>query len=149
MDERIEAAIAWLVTGNADAASRLCNIPSRTIRDWMVTDWWESILEAAKGIKQKELDAIWTGIIHKTADELRDRIVHGDEVIDRMGGSKRVKVKGKDLAIIMSIATDKRALGRGQATSRKESVSIEKRLEAVGNKLQQVDEEAEDKIKTH
>lgn len=138
IEDKIEAAIAWLITGSSVEAGKLCGINDRTIRYWMQTEWWEDILREAQGRKQKELDALWTGIIHKTASELSERISKGDAYEDKKTGEiKRLPVKAKDLAVVMAIAVDKRALSRGQATSRTEKVNIDERLDKIGNKLEE------------
>ena len=148
IDDRIAAAIAWLITGNTEDAGALCNIPGRTIRDWMQKPWWEEVLAEAKGIKQKELDALWTGLIHKSTTELRNRLDKGDPIMTKMGEVKYMPVKAKDLAIITSIAVDKRALLRNQPTSRVERITIEEKLNRIGSRLEELDE-AEDKPATH
>ena len=148
MDARIEAAIAWLITGSTEEAGALCNIPGRTIRGWMSQPWWEEILAEAKGIKQKELDALWTGLIHKSTTELRNRLDKGDPLMTKMGEIKYMPVKAKDLAIITSIAVDKRALLRNQPTSRVERITIEEKLNRIGSRLEELDKE-EPKITEH
>lgn len=148
MDDRITAAIAWLITGSTEEAGTLCNIPGRTIRDWMTKPWWEEVLAEAKGIKQKELDALWTGLIHKSTTELRNRLDKGDPIMTKTGDVKYMPVKAKDLAIITSIAVDKRALLRNQPTSRVERITIEEKLDRIGSRLQELDE-AETKTIQH
>lgn len=138
VEDKIEAAIAWLITGSSEEAGKFCQIPGRTIRSWMQQPWWEDILKEAQGRKQKELDAVWTGLIHKTAVELRDRIDNGETVVNTKTGTERkVPVKAKDLAIVMSIVVDKRALARGQATHRTEKVNVDERLSKIGNRLEE------------
>lgn len=137
VEEKIEAAIAWLITGSSEEAGKLCNTPGRTIRSWMQQTWWEDILREAQGRKQKELDAVWTGLIHKTALELRDRVDNGETVFTKTGEARKVPVKAKDLAIVMSIAVDKRALARGQATHRTEKINVDERLDKISNRLEE------------
>lgn len=131
LDTKLQAAIAYLMTGSSEEAGRLCNIPGRTIRDWMYSSWWEDLVREAQTVKQKELDAIWTSLIHKVADKLRDRIDGGDCQLTRDGKLVAIPIKAKDLAFIMSVVTDKRALMRGQATSRKETVSLDQKLQKL------------------
>lgn|SRR4030066_34144 len=139
-DSRIQAAIAWLITGDVDNASQLCNVPSRTIRDWMTKEWWEDILSEAQGIKQKELDAVYTALIHKTTTALRDRIENGNVIVTKAGAFSRVPVPAKDLAVITAIISDKRALLRGLPTSRTEKITIEEKLEKLGQKLEDINQ---------
>jgi hypothetical protein len=132
MQAKIDAAIAYIVTADSEAASKLCNVPGRTIREWMHSEWWGDVLEEAKLIKQKELDSTFTRIIHQATDQLIDRIEKGDVSIDKAGNRQYVPVKAKDLAWIAAIITDKRALARGQPTSRSErKVSVEEQLNKI------------------
>jgi hypothetical protein len=147
MEDRIAAAVAWLITGESEEAGRLCNIPGRTIRTWMQQPWWEDVVEQAKGIKQKELDALWTGLIHTAANKLKDSITHGDIVFDKLGGKHRQPVKAKDLAVITSILVEKRALSRGQVTSRTEKISSEQKMEQL-RKVKKTLEEMDSEDKT-
>lgn len=137
VEDRIEAAIAWLITGSTDEAEKLCGIPSRTIRSWQKTDWWDDILDQAKGIKQKEVDALWTGAIHKATAELKDRLLNGDWHLTRQGTQERIPVKARDLVTITATLVDKRAMARGQATTRSEKVTVEEKLDRIGSKLEE------------
>lgn len=148
MDKRLEACIAWLITGSSEEAGALCNIPGRTIRDWMKKPWWTDILIEAQTVKQKELDCLWTGLIHKSTTELRKRLDAGDPVMTKTGEVKFMPIKAKDLAIITSIAVDKRALLRNQPTSRVERITIEEKLTRIGDRLEALDKD-EPKIVEH
>ena len=148
-ETRVNAAICWLVTGSVEKASEMSEIPPRTIRDWMKQPWWDDVVDTVKGIKQKELDALWTGLIHKSADALRDRVDNGDSVLDKFGNIKKIPIKGKDLAFITAIAVDKRALARGQATSRTEKVSITEKLNEISKHLETLDNENPSKKELH
>lgn len=141
MEQRLEAAIAWLITGSTEDAEKLCNIPARTIRSWQQEDWWADVIDQARGIKQKELDALWTGLIHKTTSQLKDRIDNGDVHITRQGTKERLPVKAKDLAHITATLVDKRAMARGQAVTRTEKITVEEKLDRAKAKLEKMDEE--------
>lgn len=149
MEDRLNAAIAWLITGDSESAGKLCNIPGRTIREWQKTSWWEEILLEARTIKQKELDAIWTGLIHLATSSLRERITKGDPSITKGGEVIYTPVKAKDLAIITSIAVDKRALMRNQPTSRVEKITIEEKLTRIGDKLAELDSQDKPESSVH
>lgn len=139
MDDRLDAALAWLITGSTVEASKVCGVPDRTIRDWMTKDWWEPVLEEARKAKQKELDAVWTRIIHKAAIEINDRLDNGDSVLNKNGAVVKLPVKAKDLSFILSVITDKRNLARGEPTSRRESKTVEESLKVVADRLESFD----------
>jgi hypothetical protein len=131
IETKLEAAIAFLITGNTEDAGAMVNVPGRTIRYWTNQPWWEDIINEAKTVKQKELDAIWTSLIHRAADKLRERILEGDPHLTKDGEAIFMPIKAKDLAFIMAVAVDKRAVMRGQVTSRKETITTEKKLEQI------------------
>lgn len=129
VDDKLQAAIAYVITGDSLNASKLCGIPDRTIRAWTATEWWDDILAEANASYQSKLDAVWTKILHKASDKMVERIEQGDPVVDAKTREVRyVPVKLRDLAIATAVMTDKRSLMRGQATRRTETVSVEKRL---------------------
>jgi uncharacterized protein with beta-barrel porin domain len=68
------------------------------------------------------VDGTLTSIIHAAAGGVMDSILHGDEVIDKNGDLVRRQMSGKDKAWVMGITFDKRALLRGDPTSRTEKV---------------------------
>lgn len=147
MRTKIDAAIAYIVTADSEAASKLCNVPARTIRSWMQMPWWEDILAEAMSVKQKELDATFTRIIHQATDQLVERIEQGDVVLDKTGNKINMPIKGKDLAWIAAIITDKRAIARGQPTSRSEKkVSIEDHLSKLNSEFEKVGAKVLDEI---
>lgn len=147
IDDRLSAALAWLITGNTVEASKICGVPDRTIRDWMSKDWWEPVLEEARKSKQKELDAVWTRIIHKAAIEINDRLDNGDATLTKDGSIKKVPIKAKDLSFILSVVADKRALARGEPTSRRESKSsTEEGLRSISDAIEQIQNEKSIKL---
>lgn len=139
IDDRLDAALAWLITGNTVEASKLCGVPDRTIREWMSKEWWEPILEEARKAKQKELDAVWTRIIHKAAVEINDRLDNGDSVVTKFGKIEKLPIRARDLSFILSVVADKRALARGEPTSRSEKKTVEESLNSVAKRLESFD----------
>lgn len=117
--ERLQAALAWVVTGTGEGASKVCGIPSRTIQDWTVQDWWAPLVAEARALKQEELDGQLTYIITKCAKRLTERL-DSDEGVSKAGIQQ--------IATTLAISMDKRALMRGDPTSRTERVSSEERI---------------------
>lgn len=139
LDDKLQAALAWIMVGSTEEASRLCGVPGRTIRYWMEQSWWENVVDEARKVKQKELDGLWTGLIHKAATEVKERLEEGDETLDKQGNIRRTKIKAKDLAVILSIVVDKRALLRGEPTARRETRSTQDTLNDVATALEKFD----------
>src|SRR6185295_16646801 len=108
INDRITVAVNWLITGSVKETSTLTGIAERTIRDWMSRPWWDTLLEEAKDIKQNELDSLWTQIIHIATEQLKDRLMNGDVVLNRAGKTVRVPIKASQLTLVAAIASDKR-----------------------------------------
>ena len=115
-----------MTAGNSKQASKLLyswglEIPDSTIRWWATqASWWPELMKVLRKEKDEELDAMQTEIIHKAGEELVDRLTKGDEVITKDGDVVHKAVSARDLAIIHGTLYDKRALKRGDPTSKVE-----------------------------
>ena len=129
-DEKLAAVLAYVMTGSVRGVVRLTGLRQQLISDWKNNStWWNDAYMSVKKEKQEEIDSSFTTIIHAASGEMIDHIMNGDEVIDKNGDTRRVKMKGKELAWCMGISYDKRALLRGDPTSRTEKVDYNKQLE--------------------
>ena len=122
-DEKLAAVLAYVMTGSIRGVVRLTGLKQQVVSDWKNnSSWWPDIYANVKKEKQEEIDGTLTSIIHAAAGGMMDRIMHGDEIIDKNGDAVRRKMSGKELAWVMGITYDKRALLRGDPTSRTEKV---------------------------
>ena len=129
-DEKLAAVLAYVMTGSVRGVIRLTGLKQQVISDWKNnSSWWPDAYMAVKKEKQDEIDGSLTTIIHAASGEIIDRIINGDEIIDKNGKPVRRKMTGKELAWVMGISYDKRALLRGDPTSRTEKVDYGKQLE--------------------
>lgn len=120
---KIAAATAYVMTGTVKGVERLTGLKQQTISEWKnSSSWWPDLVSRIKKEKQDNVDAIMTNIIHEAGTQVLDRILNGDEVLDKNGDIIRKKMSGKDTAMVMAITWDKRALVRGEPTSRSEKV---------------------------
>lgn len=147
-NQRIQAAVYILVTGSVKETSALTSIPERTLRHWMQQNWWSSVMEQAKSIKNQELDSMWTQVLHSAVEQLKDRLAYGDYKVTKSGTTVRVPLSGNQLVLIGAIATDKRDKVRvNKAVLPKEEaeklVDVTKELEDLAleheTKLQKLD----------
>lgn len=123
-DERLQAALAWTITGTSQGASTICGIPASTIRDWSNQEYWPALVAEARQLKQEELDAALTSIVDKCTKLIAQRL---DSAMNDPDIEKGVR----GLAITAAVAIDKRALLRGDPTSRTERVTVGERLERL------------------
>ena len=122
-EEKLAAVTAYVMTGSVRGVVRLTGLKQQVISDWKNnSSWWPDAYATVKKEKQEEVDGTLTSIIHAAAGGVMDSILHGDEVIDKNGDLVRRQMSGKDKAWVMGITFDKRALLRGDPTSRTEKV---------------------------
>lgn len=123
VEQKLKAVAAYYVTGRIDEAAKITGIEASTIRKWkQVTPWWNEAVREVKRAKQEQLDVKLTNLIEKSMSELRDRLLHGDEVVTSKGQKLRRKISGRDLAIITGCLYDKRTQIRKDPLSDKEEV---------------------------
>jgi hypothetical protein len=95
---------------------------------------------------QDQLDAELTGIISKATSEIVDRLENGDEVLDKNGNTRRKKLSSRDLTMVLAILFDKRALIRGDPTSRTEKITSEATLDKMITKFEDLARKMGDKV---
>ncbi|MHC4240605.1 MAG: transposase [Planctomycetota bacterium] len=127
-EDKLAVVMAYLISGgNSVKAAKLSAIhemKANTIRQWKKrAKWWPNAEAHAKALLQKDLDARYTQMMHRTQEEIMDRVENGDEVILKDGSTGRKALGGKDLTYIHGIIHDKRAMIRGEPTSRTEKVN--------------------------
>jgi len=152
-EERIMAATYYAVTGSSLQASEKCgqagtHIPASTIRKWKnTTSWWKPVLHEVRKSKQEELDAKLTSIIMEGADKLEDRVRNGNIKLNpRTGELNRIPMTSGELAKdAVGIPYDKRALMRGDPTSRTEKVDPKLMLEDLAKQFVKIVEMNEPK----
>lgn len=123
--------------GNSISASKHTGVPAQTIRTWTKTAWWEEMVREIRKRHQDRLDGKFTAIIDRLHEQLVDRIANGDEVYDlKRGEMVRRAMSGKDLSTVMDKIIEKRALMRGDPTSRTANLSVEKKMEDLQKRLE-------------
>lgn len=115
-EKHYEAAALFAVYGNITKVADVMGIPSRTLSDWRHSEWFGEIVKTVNEEREEEIRANFSNIILKAQDQIRDSIENGDEVLTKDGSTKRVKMKGKDAAVVASIAFDKNRISLGKPT---------------------------------
>jgi len=138
-ETRARCVLLATVYGNVRRAAREVNVPYRTAAEWSHTDWWAEIEQKLKANASKSLEAKFTNIIRRSLDALDERLTNGDVKVLGNGTEVRVPVSAKDAAIINGVMFDKRALLRGDPTSRTERTSTAKdRLKSMAKEMESV-----------
>ena len=132
---KIASAALWAVLGSSHKVGRMLGIPNNTIRSWYKEPWWHMAIREVRKTKNEEFDAKLTGLLDDTIVEIQDRLSKGETVIDKNGELRRVPVSTRNLATLMGIVYDKRALTRGDPTSKVVRVDVNEHLTHVADKL--------------
>jgi hypothetical protein len=126
---RTDAATLWAATRNIETVSKLTKVPAPLIREWQSEPWFQNIVSRVVKDHNDVLDQALTSVIHKCVEQIQERLLEGDVKINlRTGDRYQVPVDARALASVMGTIFDKRQLVRGEATSRTETVSADKRL---------------------
>ena len=145
-EQKIEAVSLYCSGSSLADVSKKLKIPHTTIMNWKKrSNWWDEIALKYRKDLQVELDTKLTNVIHKTLEELNERLNYGDHKYDvKTGDTVRIPVNSRDLAVIMSNLYEKRALIRGEATSIKQESqatlqTLEDKFKSFALQLQQKD----------
>lgn len=141
--QRIDAAKAYMETGSFKDAAALSTVPYATIVSWSRSaEWWKVALKELREEKNDKLDGKITKVMDKVLTALEERLENGDSKLNKDGELVRVPISFRDLSIAgLAILFDKRALMRGQATSRTEIISQEKRLSTLSEAFAKIAKE--------
>jgi len=125
VEKVIELASRYITSGNLRGSARDSEVNIETASDWSKQQWFHDVLDLVRFEHQKKLDGKITALLDKSLNELQDRLEKGD--IDARTGKRR-PVMAAQVASILGTLYDKRALIRGEPTSRVERTSVDQRL---------------------
>ena len=129
---RALALAIYAETGSALTASRETGVPTSTIQYWVDSEDGAASIESVRlAIRHSSAHKI-AGIAQVALDATMERLLYGDEVMDKDGVLRRVKMKGKDAAFIASLMIDKHALITGQLVT---GAKIDSALSSLADRL--------------
>lgn len=138
-EDKIKACTAYIVTGKATKAQKLCGVTADTIRQWKnKAHWWPDLVQLLRKQKQDEMDGSITGILHQAIDIVGERLTHGEEVVLKDGTVVHKMPSMKDVVWALGVLFDKRQLLRGEATSRTEKVSTSETLNTIKKQFEEM-----------
>lgn len=119
-------------------AARSVGVNEDTAKAWRRTDWWTKIETVARMVASQTADRKLSKVLDSALTKISDRIDKGDPYTAQ--GEVRFKpVTAKDLAIILGVVYDKRALIRGEATTLTgEAKSEEDRLAELSEAFKEI-----------
>ena len=137
---RTLAATYYMIWGNMHKVEQYMAavnrpVPVETMYNWRRKPWWPKLMAEVRKAKKDEFDALTTQAIHKGLGAIIDRLDNGEYTgkRDENGELERVPVKMKDAAVVTGIVYDKRALSRGDPTSKVERTSPEDSLKKLAD----------------
>lgn len=129
-EKRIEVATLWAVLRSVPKVSELTKVSQEVIRRWKEEPWFHNVVQRVVKEKNDILDQKLTGVIENAAELIQERLVKGDIRVNyKTGQHYEVPMDARTLALMVGILFDKRQLLRGEATSRTETISFDRRLE--------------------
>ena len=116
----------------------MCGIKEHTAKAWRRTDWWGRIESAARMVASQTADRKLSKVLDKSLSKLTERLDKGDPYTAQ-GQVKFKPVAARDLAIILGVVYDKRALIRGEATTLTgEAKTEEERLQELSEAFKEI-----------
>lgn len=140
-DQKVLAVTSYALSGNLLTASIESGIDYPTVIRWKnKASWWPKVLEEIRRTKCEEFDLKATALIDNMLEKMAKKLMdgEGDEIVLRDGSKVKKDVDFHRLATSMSILFDKRALGRGEATSRTEKVDPKKKLDDLAKQFKDI-----------
>ena len=134
--EKAHAAALFAVTKNMAEVSKITNISEKTLSRWKQEPWFHEIVDRVKQEQNEVLDAKFSKVLDKAAEEMQDRVENGDWILTKDGATVRVPVKARDLAVVTSSLFDRRQLLRGESTTISSNVSTEDKLKKLWDKFE-------------
>lgn len=131
--DKIAVVVAYTITGSAKKAEIYTGVPSHTIYHWKnKSAWWPSVMDTLRKDANEEMDAMLTGILKETLENIIDRVENGNDIYDfKTGTHVKVPASARELTGVFAHLHDKRALMRGDPTSRTEKVNTDDRLDQL------------------
>lgn len=145
IQQKITAAVAYKMEGgNAKEAARIAGVHHNSLYNWKKEDWWQDLQDYISREFDEDFKHRLGQIAITTMDQLEDRVVNGDTIMNYKTGELVHKpMDGKALATTLGIIFDKKQIASNKPNSISSSSSESERLK----KLEQYFEElAEKKI---
>lgn len=129
-------------TGNVERSANESGCNPNSAREWLTRGYSEKIIQLFKLQINKVLDNRMTGLIEDTIAAIEERLAYGD--YNNRG--ERIPVQVDKLLKALVVLYDKRALLRGEPTSRVERVSTQERLAQLGKRFAQMPKQTQEFI---
>ena len=142
-EQKLTAMMTFVTTGSMPAAARAAGVPKWVPYNWRDgSNWWSEQVALIRKEKQEEVDGLMTQIIHRNLDTLGEMSSSGMEKrVDKDGKIVDKPISFRDLTVNTAVLYDKRALLRGEPTSRSDSGTTERTLERLREYFEEIADE--------
>lgn len=117
--------------GSMVRTTEVTGIPDQTLRFWMKQEWWKEGLLQLKAEDSAELEDAATSIAKLGGEIVKERMQHGDFILNKDGEMVRKPISARDAAVITAIAIDKRKVLQEEPVRQQELGSTERLLKLV------------------
>ena len=135
---KIQAACLSTVINSVIKIAAILGVSDTSIKNWKQEPWWHVATREARKAKNEELDAELTDLISYSIDQIADRIINGEAVLDKSGNLRRIPVRSRDLTTNFAILFDKRTILRSDPRDKAVSTEVSEHLEKVATKLEKL-----------
>jgi transposase-like protein len=130
-NDKRRALAVYKSLGSMVKTTEITGIPDQTLRFWMKQEWWKEGLLQLKAEDSAELEDAATSIAKMGGDIVKERLQHGDFVLNKDGELIRKPVGARDAAVITAIAIDKRKVLQEEPIREQQLGSTERLLKLV------------------
>ena len=114
--QRREAVAIYLQTGSQELTAQHFGVTRQAVAQWSVKPWFAELVDELKEGIDAEQKALARQLIRNGQIAALERLENGDEVLTKDGQVVRLKMRGRDAAVIGAIWLDKLRLMEGRAT---------------------------------
>lgn len=134
--QKIEAVQSYIILGSVAKVAAVTNIPSKTIANWKLQDWWKDMESEFRLSDDMELSARLKKTLDKSLEVVQDRLEQGDFVYNQKTGEiNRKPVSMRDAHTVTKDLIDKRRLLENKPTHITET-RVEDRLAQLAQQFQ-------------
>ena len=96
------------------------------------------VTRVVRKMKDEELDANLTDVLSFSMEQITDRLINGNLVLDKDGNERRIPISARDLTTNFAILFDKRTILRADPTSKQSNSDVTDHLQSVADKLERL-----------
>jgi hypothetical protein len=102
-EKKMDVVSLYMLLGNLRVVSEKMDVPYNTLTEWKRSDWWPEIVSQVQRQRKNKTTESLTQLVESGIDILKDRLEHGDYVLNNKTGEViRKPVSAKDATAIVN-----------------------------------------------